>query len=242
MKSSVGRISCLLGFCLFPVALAAAERSAVTPLRPGMSWEVRLLPEEERTPSPKLRSRPVEKENVRSAGGGRLLQRNTMGKNFRWQELYESGDESKTRFVTKQFIFEESPETGQLVMWESVRDPDDPRSAESPDQLQEFDWIQPEDHHGVAVVDGVECDIYVAPLLDIHRESPLFETLQVPFRLAAIGKADRFPRRLEGPDGVRQYLPQPLVPVPTMPNAAARLLKEYREQVELQANRFKMPQ
>jgi hypothetical protein len=165
-----------------------------------------------------------------------------MGKNFRWQELYESGDESKTRFVTKQFIFEESPETGQLVMWESVRDPDDPRSAESPDQLQEFDWIQPEDHHGVAVVDGVECDIYVAPLLDIHRESPLFETLQVPFRLAAIGKADRFPRRLEGPDGVRQYLPQPLVPVPTMPNAAARLLKEYREQVELQANRFKMPQ
>jgi len=242
MRTSFGMLFLGLVFCGFTHSLVAAEGVVVASLRPGMSWEVWQLPEEERTVPPKLQTTGSRQKGDLSDASGRLLQRNVMGANFRLQEQVATDSRITKRYVTRRYVFVEESADGELLMQEIILDEDTPTAVERYDRLQEFDWIRPGDHQGTSTVDGVECDIYMAPLLHIHRDSPLLASMQVPTRLAAIGRVDRFPRRLEGPDGVRRYAPQPVASIPEFPTQATVLLEAYLERMQKQIDRYALPQ
>jgi hypothetical protein len=242
MKIKSSKIGLLLGLGLISGSLTAAEPSLLAPLRPGMSWEIWELAEEDRTVPPKLQPPGRNPPEARLGEKGRLLQHNVMGKNFRLQKIHFSESEEQTRYVTRHFVFEKDPGSGEMLMQEIFSDEENPAGAERYDRLQEFGWIRAEDYQGTAEIDGVECDLYMAPLLHVHRQSPLLASMQVPVRVAAIGRSDRFPRRLEGPDGVRRYVPQPSVAVPELPAQALQLNAEYRERLENLVNRYALPQ
>jgi len=239
MKSRRGIIVGSFVLCGFLGALPASEIPAIAPLQPGMKWEIWQLPACDRT----LPAQPQNSNKHQGSGEKSfLLRRNILGKNFRLQQIFSSDASQRSRYVTRQYVFEENPDTGEFTMHELINDEDDPTSMERFDRLQEFEWIRSEDYRGTIKVDGVECDIYMAPLLDLHRDSPLVASMQVPVRLAAIGKSDRFPRRLEGPDGVFRYTPQPKAPSPELPDKVTELMREYRQRMEKRTRRFDLPQ
>jgi hypothetical protein len=197
-------------------------------LKPGMVWHVEELPAAQSLFAPKPPPRAEATGNTPTPA--RLIEKNAMGKNLRRQEKLDPQGHWHLSYLTPKYLLsEEKDGSFKLTLTEKDEDRNLPRPR--PDRLAEFLWIEKlQPAPATRTVDGVACWIFAA------REdgTPLEATAdpgQKPARIAAIGIADMFPRRLEIHGTVLRYTPKPPENPVELPEPAQAALRKNEERI-----------
>lgn len=241
-RANLAMMVCLVAFGTCVLAQdGPPDGRPVKGLAPGMAWKVEALPGDQQTSVPAEGTEAARTPAAPAAESIVLVETNVMGVNFRHQTTETPPGRRQTRLFQDGIFFIPSPDGATF----SVDFPNEELAGSmvNPKRLTEFDWVGPEWWVATAVVDGVKCDIYRQPWPqpepDEDSEPPV---VGKSARLAAIGREDRFPRRLESPYRVLRYVPLPSVTPPTLPAGAVAASREFEKKIERQENRFRIPQ
>lgn len=236
MNKAAGLLLVAFGLSVESSGFAAEESILATP-EPGMQWRQEVLPLAQKTPLPS--GPPNESsENSRTPEPTEapfVEEENSMGQGFLAQKLQLRPGKFITRYIQ-----------GGLAVYEGLNgkafsiellDESIPGGMASLKRFNGFEWLQAKWLVGSALVDGVSCDIYVAP----WPVPPVGEPAAAPAKhgsviLAAIGKSDRLPRRLETQYLVRRFTILPRVhPPPLLPDGVKALIVEFQRKIEAQS-------
>ncbi len=228
--------------------------SLLAPLRPGATWKVKLLPETQRTKFPALQT-DNQSAGKQAAPDSKLgddlskaLEENAVGQDFRKQILFNQGHRV-VRYAVGNMVVIEFPGSGELTL-----EPSNDETYGGPlgsRQLLEFSWINPGCFEGTAVIDGVECNIYISswPLSktadasgSLQSSRPVAAQKKSPTILAAISKKDRLPIRLEDPVEIRQYVFGFTKNPPALPAEVAEALQRQEQAIRSEIQRYNLPQ
>lgn len=249
MKTGIPILSLLAvssSLCL--AELASPSEELIAPLSPGMAWKVEVLPE-------KFKTDPEKVGSALLAGPkeGKLVEENVVGEDFRQQKVPVEDGNFRIRLVKGPVVLLMDADGKKYSL--DYSDDEMQESRIDANYLQEFSWVGSEWLVGRGMVDGVECDLYFKPRTQVpHTEAAPNDPDSVDFvqpqgsRFAAIGREDRFPRRLEleapvGLGSLRRYtLLPPVSPLPTLPEQAAEIIREIEEKIEQQSRRYRIPQ
>jgi len=235
--NKVSAIACalLLAGVVFGWAQQDKQRSVIQLAR-GMSWQVEQLEDSERLFAPPERTSRAEEQTAKEV---RLVEKNTVGRDHRRQELFDQDDRPTIQYITIDFLLIEQAD-GTFLLQDTIEHEGSEVLPLRPDRLREFDWTEGLSPVTSLEVDGVECDIYA--LQPDGSAAPAGYDLEsgVQF-LTAIGKNDRFPRRLETPGKVLRYVSQARVKPTGLPEQAQLAVDEFMEQVRLRIQRYALP-
>jgi len=249
-----------IGFTIFLALVASAHLGAqpatnantpqaqtpVAVLRPGMTWKVDLLPDDQRTLFPNSQT----KRPATSGGSStKVLEENVVGSGgFLKQTLYIEG-RKLVRYAVGKMVVIESSDTSKLTI--------EPSSDEiyggpiSARRVQEFSWLSPEYYVGTTSVDGEDCDIYAAPWPSPQapnasprprNSSASTAEERGPTMLAAISKKSRLPVRLEDPIQIRRYTFGSTKNPPVLPEEVMATLKRQEEAIRAEIQKYNLPQ
>ena len=214
----------------------------VAPFKPGLTWKVEELPQNRKILfRGDAGSRP-ETSAPAAAGDAVLIEENTIiADGFRKQIL---PTDKLTRYIRGSLVITENS-SGTDFSIESL-DLDLARDRISSSRVLEFDWIAPQWRIGTALVEGVECDIFSRPWPYDSTEENSDAASASPrpdHRIyAAVGRADKLPRRLESPVAVKRYLFTMTNPLPELPAGAVLAIHRMNESAKEMAQRYAVPQ
>ena len=224
------------------------EPTGPTPLlaapKPGLAWKVEVLPLTEQTKASAIPKRGTgdDVEAKKQAEDSFLEEENLMGRGFLEQKLQIRPGKFLTRYVQGNLVaYPADSGSGFVVEFLDESTRGGPASSE---RFLGFEWVAPRWLVGTATVDGIICDIYRAPWpLSSEELSSAPPKEGEPSLLAAIGKVDRLPRRLENPYLVRRLtiLP-PVDPPPALPDGVAAAIQEIKAAIQNQPKPFHFAQ
>ena len=157
-----------------------------------------------------------------------------MGAGFLRQKLQLRPGSYLTRYVLGNMVIQ--PEPGSPRFSVDLLDEGTPGGPADTKTFAGFDWLHARWLTGTAMVDGVPCDIYVAPWGDAADDKTPPPKSGEPHLLAAIGKTDRLPRRLESPYLIWRFvILSEEVPPPELPPGAGEALAAFKKRLESRA-------
>lgn len=223
--------------------LAAQEIKAeptrhMAKLNPGMVWHVEELPAAQSLFAPKPPPRAEATGNIPPPAW--LIGKYAMGKNLRREEKLDSQGHWHLSYLTPKYLLTEQKDgTFTIEATEKNEELDLPKPR--PDRLAEFLWIEElQPASATRMVDGVACWIFA-----VRGDGTPFDSAaepgQKPDRIAAIGIADMFPRRLEEYGKVLRYTPQAAQSPAELPAGAQATLKDYEEKLHKVINKYALP-
>ncbi len=201
-------------------------------LHPGVAWQVEMLAASDRL---------FASNNTGEAAAGQveLTETNSIGRDHRRQAIIHPDGKTEVRYITANFLLTEQSD-GTFTLQTTGEDEESNLPRLRPDRLLEFAWTEGLKPVATMQVDGVECDIYAIA----HDRTPVLpaEARVGEIRyLAAIGREDHFPRRLETPAKVLRFVPLPRVQPAGLPASAQKAVEEYLEKVRKQVQRHALP-
>jgi hypothetical protein len=197
---------------------------------PGLAWTVEALPLNQRT-TPPGDSEAAHTKPPLDPDSLYVEVINEMGEGFLKQQIQTRKDHFLVRYVVGRLLVLWDHEKEEFLLLEL--DEDAPGGGVSMTKFLGFEWLDPKWLVGEREVDGVKCVVYVAPWpLSAAGEVP---PVQNPsgYVLAAIGKEDKLPRRLENPYLIRRYTMGTNDQM-SIPAAVLELLSTFREHVREQ--------
>jgi len=212
------------------------KQRSVVQLARGMAWQVEQLEDSERLFAPRERTSRAEEQAAKEV---RLVEKNTVGRDHRRQELFDRDGRPTVRYITIDFLLIEQAD-GSFLLQDTVEHEESGVLPLRPDRLREFDWTKGLSPVASLEVDGVECDIYALQPNGLPAEPGYDLESGVQF-LTAIGKNDRFPRRLETPGKVLRYVSRDRVKPGGLPEKAQLAVDEYMERLRLRIQRYALP-
>lgn len=215
------------------------KSQSVARLQPGMVWQVEELNPSERlfrgAPGGAAQNPTGESDQSLSS---RLVERNTVGRDHRQQDVVDRDGNWTEQYITSEFLLTRRADGSfSLLTTEENMEVNLPRLR--PDRLREFAWTERLSPVTTLRVDGVECEIFALRANGEPVDS--VDELADNLLLAAIGKDDGFPRRLESPGRVLRFLPKERVQPTGLPMAARAAVDEYREALRKKVQRYALP-
>ena len=210
---------------------AAGENLIASP-HPGLAWRKEALPESMRTrpadDKPGQKPDPARKEKIF------IKEENVMGAGFLRQKLQLRPGSFLTRYVQGNMVIQPQPAPPGFSV--DLLDEGTPGGPADTKTFAGFEWLHPRWLTGTTLVDGVACDIYVAPLgVTADSKAPPPGDGE-PHMLAAIGKTDRLPRRLESPYLIWRFAILPnAAPPPELPPGVVEALAAFKKKLESRA-------
>lgn len=216
-----------------------AETALLVPFRPGLAWTVEELPHSRRHLSRDLQGAGGTAGAPSPSGGTTVVEENVILADGSRKQVLPA--EKRIRYLRGGVVVDENPSSREFSI--GSLDPVVPRDRISSTKLLEFQWIAPRWKTGTAIVDGVECDVFASPP---PANSPEDSTEGTPPKnawiYAAVGRADRMPRRLETPEGVWRYTFSMKNPPPELPAGAVLAIHRMNESAKEMAQRYAVPQ
>ncbi len=208
----------LLGNAILPAQDERRNRNVVR-LQPGMAWHVEELDLSNRLFAMSAEGNP----------NGRLVGKGSVGRDHRLQQMLQSDGAWQDQYVAGKFLLTRQAD-GNFHLELPIEDEESIFPRPRPDRLAEFEWVEKISPQEKRVIDGVECEIFMATF---HGNQVVSDNIGDLYYVAAIGTVDRFPRRLETPSRVLRFIPQPRVSPVDMPAGAKNAIHEYQEAIRI---------